>query len=336
MSLRTPLAELVGIEHPIVQTGMGWVAGPRLVTATAEAGGLGILASATMTFDELAKAIAEVKSRTSRPFGVNLRADAADASDRVDLLIAEGVKVASFALAPKQEFIERLKAAGSALPNMAGTPAAGATPGMPSWSMPTLDPAELEKRIQELKTVQFWLEQNARMIGMTIQGLEVQRMTLSTLQGMNVSMDALRESLKARAEAPSAPPARPEPQPAQAAAGSDSDDAPADGAASSAADPNELINPMRWWDTLTQQFTHLASQAAQTVNDSVGESMDMLKQAQAKAATPASGPKAKGAAPRSGPARKPTGPAATRPRAAAPKSAKDSGAKPASGRPPES
>jgi NAD(P)H-dependent flavin oxidoreductase YrpB (nitropropane dioxygenase family) len=95
-----------------VQTGVGWVAGPRLVTATAEAGGLGILASATMTFDELVAAIDEVQARTSKPFGVNLRADAADASDRVDLLIARKVRVASFALAPKQEFIERLKAAG--------------------------------------------------------------------------------------------------------------------------------------------------------------------------------------------------------------------------------
>ena len=110
--MRTALTELVGVQHPIVQTGMGWVAGPRLVTATAEAGGLGILASATMTFDELVAAIEEVQSRTSNPFGVNLRADAADASDRVDLLIERRVRVASFALAPKQEFIERLKAAG--------------------------------------------------------------------------------------------------------------------------------------------------------------------------------------------------------------------------------
>jgi NAD(P)H-dependent flavin oxidoreductase YrpB (nitropropane dioxygenase family) len=108
----TPLTELVGVEHPIVQTGMGWVAGSRLVAATAEAGALGILASATMTFDELVAAIAETKQRTSKPFGVNLRADAADASDRVDLLISAGVRVASFALAPKQEFISRLKAAG--------------------------------------------------------------------------------------------------------------------------------------------------------------------------------------------------------------------------------
>ena len=111
--IKTALTDLVGIKHPIVQTGMGWVAGPRLVAATANAGGLGILASATMTYDELVSAIHEVKSRTQAPFGVNLRADAVDASDRVDLLIAEGVKVASFALAPKQEFIERLKAAGS-------------------------------------------------------------------------------------------------------------------------------------------------------------------------------------------------------------------------------
>jgi NAD(P)H-dependent flavin oxidoreductase YrpB (nitropropane dioxygenase family) len=111
--VRTALTELVGVKHPIVQTGMGWVAGPRLVSATAEAGGLGILASATMTFDELVTAIDEVQSRTAAPFGVNLRADAADAVDRVQLLIDKGVRVASFALAPKQEFIERLKAAGS-------------------------------------------------------------------------------------------------------------------------------------------------------------------------------------------------------------------------------
>ncbi|MBI5334077.1 MAG: hypothetical protein HZB72_05735 [Burkholderiales bacterium] len=73
-----------------------------------------------------------------------------------------------------------------------------ALPSMGQWVAPTLDPAELEKRIQDLRTVQFWLEQNARMLGMTIQALEVQRMTLATLQGMNVPVDALRESLKAR------------------------------------------------------------------------------------------------------------------------------------------
>lgn len=107
--IQTPLTELTGVRHPVVQTGMGWVAGPRLVSATANAGGLGILASATMTIDELEKAIVEVKSRTTANFGVNLRADASDATDRCQLLIDHDVKVASFALAPTPELIGRLK-----------------------------------------------------------------------------------------------------------------------------------------------------------------------------------------------------------------------------------
>ncbi|GGU17979.1 NAD(P)H-dependent flavin oxidoreductase [Lentzea flava] len=110
--MRTALTELVGVRHPVVQTGMGWVAGPRLVSATAVAGGLGILASATMTYAELEAAIKETRSRTSQPFGVNLRADAQDAAERVDLLIREQVKVASFALAPKPDMIAKLNDAG--------------------------------------------------------------------------------------------------------------------------------------------------------------------------------------------------------------------------------
>jgi NAD(P)H-dependent flavin oxidoreductase YrpB (nitropropane dioxygenase family) len=110
--LDTPLTRLAGVRHPVVQTGMGWVAGPRLVSAVAKAGGLGILGSATMTLDRLAAAIEEVRSRTEAPFGVNLRADAGDAGDRVDLLIRNQVKVASFALAPRRELIAKLKDAG--------------------------------------------------------------------------------------------------------------------------------------------------------------------------------------------------------------------------------
>ena len=108
-ALTTRATVLFGVDYPIVQTGMGWVSGPRLTSATANAGGLGILASATMSYGELAAAISETKSRTSRPFGVNLRADAPDAADRVDLLAREGVRVASFALAPKQDLIKRCK-----------------------------------------------------------------------------------------------------------------------------------------------------------------------------------------------------------------------------------
>ncbi|WP_405594969.1 NAD(P)H-dependent flavin oxidoreductase [Streptomyces sp. NBC_01092] len=110
--METPLTRLVGVRHPIVQTGMGWVAGPRLVSATANAGALGILASATMTVDRLREAIREVKARTDAPFGVNLRADASDAGDRVRVMIEEGVRVASFALAPSRELIAELKDAG--------------------------------------------------------------------------------------------------------------------------------------------------------------------------------------------------------------------------------
>lgn len=110
--LRTSLCDLLGVDYPIVQTGMGWVAGPKLVSATANAGALGILASATMDFDQLKTSIAEVKSRTTRPFGVNLRADSADVKDRISLMIDEGVKVASFAQAPKPDLISRLKDAG--------------------------------------------------------------------------------------------------------------------------------------------------------------------------------------------------------------------------------
>src|SRR6478752_7169095 len=108
-ALSTRACELFGVELPIVQTGMGWVAGARLPAATSAAGGLGILASATMTFDELAKAIHEVQSRTENPFGVNLRSDQPDVDERIALLVRERVKVASFAQAPGERLVKLLK-----------------------------------------------------------------------------------------------------------------------------------------------------------------------------------------------------------------------------------
>ena len=110
--IRTRLTELLGIRHPIVQAAMGYVSGPRLAAATSNAGGLGLIASATMTLAELEDAIAETAGRTSAPFGVNLRADAPDAAERVKLIIAGRVPVASFAQAPKPELIAALKDAG--------------------------------------------------------------------------------------------------------------------------------------------------------------------------------------------------------------------------------
>ena len=110
--LATRATELFGVRYPIVQTGMGWVAGPSLVVGTANAGGLGILASATMTLPELEAAIAEVRARTNNPFGVNLRTDSDDVDARVALLIEAGVKVASFAQAPRPDVVQRLRDGG--------------------------------------------------------------------------------------------------------------------------------------------------------------------------------------------------------------------------------
>ncbi|HUI03824.1 MAG TPA: nitronate monooxygenase [Acidimicrobiales bacterium] len=111
-ALRTRLCALAGVRYPVVQTGMGWVAGPRLVAATANAGGLGILASATMTVDELRAAVAEVRSRTDAPFGVNLRTDSADVGERIAILVENAVRVASFAQAPRPDMVARLRDAG--------------------------------------------------------------------------------------------------------------------------------------------------------------------------------------------------------------------------------
>ena len=110
--IRTRLTELVGVRHPVVQAAMGYVSGPRLAAATSNAGGLGLIASATMSLAELESAIAETAGRTGAPFGVNLRADAPDAAERVRLIIAGRVPVASFAQAPQPELIAALKDAG--------------------------------------------------------------------------------------------------------------------------------------------------------------------------------------------------------------------------------
>ena len=121
-----------------------------------------------------------------------------------------------------------------------------ALPAMGQWVAPTLDPKEIEKRIGELRTVQFWLEQNARLLGTTIQALEVQRMTLSTLQTMNLPMADLRDSLRISVPAAAAPtpaPVAPAPRAASAPAGT------------------PAVDPLQWWGALTQQFTDLAAQA---------------------------------------------------------------------------
>lgn len=128
--------------------------------------------------------------------------------------------------------------------------AGAAVPGMGQWIAPTLDPAELDKRINELKTVQFWLEQNARMLATTIQALEVQRMTLSTLKSMNVQMGELGESLKIK----------PASSPAQAAGKTPAKPSSALKAGATGK-PAAVVDPMQWWGALTNQFAELATSA---------------------------------------------------------------------------
>lgn len=142
---------------------------------------------------------------------------------------------------PGFEFLQGLvKNAGSALP------------GIGQWVAPTLNPEELAKRIEELRTVQFWLEQNARMLGATIQALEVQRMTLATLQSMNVPMADLRETLKVpMPDAANWPGVPAEPAAEARKTTPDADAAPA----------TPAVDPLQWWGALSQQFTQLAATA---------------------------------------------------------------------------
>lgn len=133
--------------------------------------------------------------------------------------------------------------------------ASAALPNVGQWIAPTLNPEEVERQIDKLRVVQFWLEQNTRMVGATIQALEVQRMTLSTLKTMNVSVGDLRESMTLRMPdvaaklAAAAGKATRANKPAQAAR------------ATPAAAPSAVVDPMQWWGALTQQFTQLAATA---------------------------------------------------------------------------
>ena len=164
-------------------------------------------------------------------------------------------------LVPGFDFLQGLvKNAGAALPSIG------------QWVAPTLNPEELEKRIEELRTVQFWLEQNSRMLGATIQALEVQRMTLSTLKTMNVPLAQLRESLKVRAAVDPAPES--ESTPAAKKARSPSKPSPAEAAMAAGA-----VDPMQWWGALTKQFTQLAAVA---MKDSAGDAAKSLAGAMVK------------------------------------------------------
>ncbi|WP_445288503.1 PhaM family polyhydroxyalkanoate granule multifunctional regulatory protein [Variovorax atrisoli] len=180
------------------------------------------------------------------------------------------------------------------LKNLAGGAASGngSVPGIPSlasWVAPTLSVEEVDKRIQELKTVQYWLEQNGHALKATIQALEVQKMTLSTLRGMNVRMEDIASAFTrqataaAAAVAPAAAASRaasePDPQEPEEV---ENEEVPEEEAQEAAPPPRKptrkpaaskakatagesagVVDPMQWWGSLTEQFQQIASTALQ-------------------------------------------------------------------------
>jgi hypothetical protein len=172
---------------------------------------------------------------------------------------------------------------------------AGAAPALGGWVAPTLSVEDLDKRIAELKAVLFWLEQNGTALKATIQALEVQKMTLVALKGMNVSLQDMAPAAPSAASTASAPaqtpveppaaepPAKPRRRAAKARAAS-----PAN-AAAAAPGP---VDPMQWWGALTQQFQQIAQAAVADAQSR--KSTDAP--AQTGAASPAPKPARKGQA----------------------------------------
>ena len=178
-------------------------------------------------------------------------------------------------LVPGFDFLQNLtkQAAGSA------TQSTPQLPGLGSWIAPTLNVEELDKRIQELKAVQFWLDQNAMALKATIQALEVQKMTLATLKGMNFSMGEMANAFKLKSADSVAgkaktfsgleiPPSTFQASQASAAPRAEAaDEAPAAASADKAqadkapASASGVVDPMQWWGALTQQFQTIAADA---------------------------------------------------------------------------
>ncbi len=207
-------------------------------------------------------------------------------------------------LVPGFDFLQNLaKGAGGGL---------GQLPQMSNWVAPTLNVEELDKRIQELRAVHFWLEQNGKALAATIQALEVQKMTLSTLQGMNLSMNELAESLKLKPEkmaagfamptagassassAPSATSAGAGAAARRTAGGKPGKAARPSKSAQAAADIAAQVDPMQWWGSLSQQFQQIAATALKDVAEA-GASTVKPAAASQGAASRKSGPAQAGA-----------------------------------------
>jgi len=157
---------------------------------------------------------------------------------------------------PGFDFLQNVaKGASQALPQM---------PNLSNWVAPTLNVDELEKRIGELRAVHFWLDQNSKALAATIQALEVQKMTLATLKGMNFNMSEMAEAMKLKPADLSSAGTRMAGDHAKPAsdAGKDAAHGAAGKKASApAASGNGVVDPLQWWGALTQQFQQIAADA---------------------------------------------------------------------------
>ena len=214
---------------------------------------------------------------------------------------------------PGFDFLQNLaKGATNNIPQM---------PNLGNWVAPTLNVEELEKRIDELKNVHFWLEQNSRALGATIQALEVQKMTLATLKGMNFNIGDVANALKLKAADSVYTGVQRVTERATSTAKTISDVATGTKAAAksakAASGSGGLVDPMQLWGSLTQQFQQIAAGALKeatsktavdvTKNMATGMAKEAVKSA--KTAAKAAGKRASaGAAKRAGAAAKKTTP----------------------------
>ena len=110
--MKTEVTELLGIEYPIIQGGMAWVAEYHLAAAVSEAGGLGLIGAASAPAEWVREQIREVKKRTDKPFGVNIMLMSPYADEVAKVVAEEGVKAVTTGAGNPEKYMEMWKAAG--------------------------------------------------------------------------------------------------------------------------------------------------------------------------------------------------------------------------------
>ena len=110
--MKTRITELLGIEYPIIQGGMAWVAESHLAAAVSAAGGLGLIAAANAPAEVIRNYIREAKAVTDKPFGVNVMLMSPYADEVAKVIVEEGVKVVTTGAGNPEKYMEMWKAAG--------------------------------------------------------------------------------------------------------------------------------------------------------------------------------------------------------------------------------